>query len=327
MKNTPLISVIVPVYKVEKYLAECLDSICCQTYKNLEIICVNDGSPDNCAEILQNYAARDPRITVITQQNQGLSASRNNALLKAAGEYVTFVDSDDAIAPEMIEELYRLAQTEQADVVIGNLVRTDEKGREQNTLSFWRHLDKNGKIHEADTDIPQTFRLADISDCIYATPCFAWGKLYRRSFLQDHNISFINGLIYEDIVYFTDIIIANPLMSFVNKPFYKYRIQENSICRTKSAKQLDILRVLDIVRRKIRENKLEHLLGSNLYYLTNYNLTWGYFVIPDDCKKQYVKEVKKHLTRKDYNRFLAFVENVKVIDFGLFRIKLSKKKK
>lgn len=227
----------------------------------------------------------------------------------------------------MIEELFRLAQTEQADVVIGNLVRTDDKGREQNTLSFWRHLDKDGKIHEADTDIPQTFRLADISGCIYATPCFAWGKLYRRSFLQDHNISFINGLIYEDIVYFTDIIIANPLMSFINKPFYKYRIQENSICRTQSAKQLDILRVLDIVRRKIRENKLEHLLGSNLYYLTNYNLTWGYFVIPDDCKKQYVKEVKKHLTRKDYNRFLAFVENVKVIDFGLFRIKLPKKKK
>ena len=285
MKNTPLISVIVPVYKVEKYLAECLDSICRQTYKNIEVICVNDGSPDNCAEILQNYAACDSRITVITQKNQGLSASRNNALLKAAGEYVTFVDSDDTIAPEMIEELFRLAQTEQADVVIGNLVRTDDKGREQNTLSFWRHLDKDGKIHEADTDIPQTFRLADISGCIYATPCFAWGKLYRRSFLQDHNISFINGLI------------------------------------------LDILRVLDIVRRKIRENKLEHLLGSNLYYLTNYNLTWGYFVIPDDCKKQYVKEVKKHLTRKDYNRFLAFVENVKVIDFGLFRIKLPKKKK
>ena len=165
MKNTPLISVIVPVYKVEKYLAECLDSICRQTYKNIEVICVNDGSPDNCAEILQNYAACDSRITVITQKNQGLSASRNNALLKAAGEYVTFVDSDDTIAPEMIEELFRLAQTEQADVVIGNLVRTDDKGREQNTLSFWRHLDKDGKIHEADTDIPQTFRLADISGC------------------------------------------------------------------------------------------------------------------------------------------------------------------
>lgn len=326
MKNTPLISVIVPVYKVEKYLAECLDSICRQTYKNIEIICINDGSPDDCAEILQNYAACDSRITVITQQNQGLSAARNAGFAAATGEYITFVDSDDFISLIMIEELYKKAKQTNADIVVGDLEKFYQKGGKPEHINYWRRLDNDGVVRE-EKQMPRVFRAADIYNYTFTSPCYACCKLYLRSFLQEHNISFVTGIIYEDIVYFTDIIIANPLMSFINKPFYKYRIQENSICRTQSAKQLDILRVLDIVRRKIRENKLEHLLGSNLYYLTNYNLTWGYFVIPDDCKKQYVKEVKKHLTRKDYNRFLAFVENVKVIDFGLFRIKLPKKKK
>ena len=116
-------------------------------------------------------------------------------------------------------------------------------------------------------------------------------------------------------------------MSFIDKPLYKYRIQPESTCNKISPKQLDILRVYEILRHKIKQYHLEKQLGQNLYHMMKYNLVWSYFVIPDDCKKQYVKEVKKHLTRKDYNRFLAFVENVKVIDFGLFRIKLPKKKK
>ena len=95
MCTSPLISVIVPVYKVEKYLDRCLGSICGQTYKHLEIICVDDGPPDHSTKILENFSAQDPRIRIIQQSNQGLAAARNAALSAAKGEWVTFVDSDD----------------------------------------------------------------------------------------------------------------------------------------------------------------------------------------------------------------------------------------
>lgn len=97
MSAMPLVTVIVPVYNVEKYLAECLDSICAQTLKNIEIICINDGSTDLSGDILAQYAARDSRIFVLNQENQGQSAARNNALDLARGKYISFVDSDDVI--------------------------------------------------------------------------------------------------------------------------------------------------------------------------------------------------------------------------------------
>ena len=106
-KTLPLISVIVPVYKVEPYLRRCIDSIRNQTYTNLEIILVDDGSPDNCGHICDEYAQKDKRILVIHQENGGLSAARNSGLARCTGAYIGFVDSDDCIHPEMYERLYK----------------------------------------------------------------------------------------------------------------------------------------------------------------------------------------------------------------------------
>ena len=106
MEAQPLITVIVPVYNVEKYLRRCLDSIIGQTYQNLEILCIDDGSIDNSGVICEQYAARDARIKVIHQENQGLSTARNRGLDAAEGEYIAFVDSDDYILEDMFERLY-----------------------------------------------------------------------------------------------------------------------------------------------------------------------------------------------------------------------------
>ena len=116
MSQAPLISVIVPVYNTEKYLRKCLDSICGQTYRNLEIICVNDGSPDNSATILEEYAARDERIKVLTQANAGLAAARNAGLAFASGEWVTGVDSDDYLELDAYEYAINAA-TPDVDIV------------------------------------------------------------------------------------------------------------------------------------------------------------------------------------------------------------------
>ena len=122
------ISVIVPVYKVEKYLRKCVDSILAQTYTNLEIILVDDGSPDNCGKICDEYAAKDSRIKVIHQQNGGLSAARNAGLDIATGDFIGFVDSDDYIAPEMYERLLSSLQMVNAEISVCNFQKVDEFG-------------------------------------------------------------------------------------------------------------------------------------------------------------------------------------------------------
>ena len=116
-KEQPKVSIIVPVYKVEKYLRRCLDSILSQTFDDFEVICVNDGSPDNSIDILNEYASRDNRFCVVEQENQGLSMARNNGKKLARGEYIYFLDSDDYIHPQLLEVSYYLAQKYDADLV------------------------------------------------------------------------------------------------------------------------------------------------------------------------------------------------------------------
>ena len=113
----PEISIIIPCYKVEKYLPRCLDSVLSQTFSDFEAICVNDGSPDSCGEILADYAAKDSRIKILTQQNQGLSMARNNGLKLARGNFIYFLDSDDFIHPQLLEITHALALQHQADMV------------------------------------------------------------------------------------------------------------------------------------------------------------------------------------------------------------------
>src|SRR5574344_122915 len=120
-----LVSIIVPVYKVEPYLKRCLDIILNQTYKNIEIILVDDGSPDKCPQICDEYAKKDNRIIVIHQENGGLSAARNTGLDIAKGEYISFVDSDDWVHLQYIEVLLTSALKENADIIIGNHIRVN----------------------------------------------------------------------------------------------------------------------------------------------------------------------------------------------------------
>ena len=135
MEAQPLITVIVPVYNVEKYLRRCLDSIIRQTYQNLEILCIDDGSIDNSGEICEQYAARDARIKVIHQENQGLSTARNRGLDTATGEYIAFVDSDDYIAADVLEQLYQSAVSSDATCVICGYNCVDSNGSILSTYS------------------------------------------------------------------------------------------------------------------------------------------------------------------------------------------------
>ncbi len=180
----PLISVIIPVYNTEPYLRKCLDSVCGQTYRNLEIICVNDGSTDASASILEEYAFKDPRITVISQQNAGQSAARNAALKIAHGEWITGVDSDDYLEPDAYE--YALGEnTNHIDIICfgTNVIRLNQE-KESHLLTFF-------EIREIKDCSPSASLIKETNDSF-------WNKLWRKEFIDKQSIRFPIGLWYED---------------------------------------------------------------------------------------------------------------------------------
>lgn len=192
-----MISVIVAVYNVEKYLRQCLDSIIRQTYRDLEIICVNDGSTDASLGILEEYAAQDRRIRIFTKENEGLggASARNFGLKKAMGEYVSILDSDDFFEPDMLEKAFYKAQETKADIVVFGGYEYDDKSC------------TNRRVESVlkDSVIPEK-KVFSYKDCPYnifqLSQGMAWNKLYRRSFLKTHGLEF-QKIRYTDDAYFT----------------------------------------------------------------------------------------------------------------------------
>ena len=183
--KTPLISIIIPVYKVEPFLRECLDSIVSQTYQNLEIILVNDGSPDRCGAICDEYDARDGRIIVIHQENQGISSARNAGLDIANGDYVLFVDSDDRIEPFTCECALKAAIGQQADLVSFGYKVIYESGKSREVVAPASGIqDKRQVMQEL------VWQRGNFRDS-------AWNKLFARKLFDD--IRFPEGKVYEDI--------------------------------------------------------------------------------------------------------------------------------
>lgn len=228
--SRPLISVIIPVYDVAPWLPRCLDSVINNTYKNLEIICINDGSTDNSLEILRAYERRDSRIRVIDKENGGLSSARNAGMDIASGEFITFIDSDDWVHPQYIELLLHAQQQTNADIAIGEHIRTDNP------------LHPFGA--NADPDAVAVRRLTiDETIAVRYTRNYVWGRLYRASLLQDHR--FIEGVIYEDTPFNLMLLSRHERLciALISQPLYYYFIRRSSIVHTASH-----LRMLDICK-------------------------------------------------------------------------------
>lgn len=215
----PLISVIVPVYNVEKYLARCLDSILGQTYENLEVICVNDGSPDNSFAILHEYAAKDARIKIVEKQNGGLSSARNAGMVCATGDFIAFVDSDDTIAPNCYETCIKHA-TDDVDVVAFSYTKIfGGNKREAQTLQL------EGKMR---------FTEGMLSKQFWNVPF----KLFRTCALKKYGMMFREGLIYEDLEFCARFfLVCRPTVYYINVPFYNYWQNSDSIISNTTAQK------------------------------------------------------------------------------------------
>lgn len=211
-----LISVIVPIFKVEKYLKKCIDSILNQTYKNMEIILVDDGSPDNCPYICDNYAKKDSRIKVIHKINGGISDTRNEGLKRATGKWVTFIDSDDYIDKNMIDTLYKLAIENEADISIIDFIKIDE------TSNIIQNKDCKNKtrIFNSKTAIIELFNDNSFGN-------YMWNKLYKKELFED--IKFPIGKTMEDLAVMYQLFYKSKNIVYNNKQMYFYVQRKNSI--------------------------------------------------------------------------------------------------
>ncbi len=238
-----LISIIVPVYNVDNYLRDCLDSILGQTYTNIEIICINDGSTDNSLEILNEYKDKDSRITVISQMNGGLSAARNAGLEVAKGKWVTFVDSDDCIHNKFIERTVFVAKNTGSSLVIARYKTfSDINDLGINELKYDQQIESKSIIGNG-LDI---FKLSYTQND-GVTLNTAWGKLYSRSLFSD--LRFPCGKIHEDEFTTYKTFITSSRVTFLDDTLYFYRTRPGSIM--KKLKPEDQIEVLDAFKNRI----------------------------------------------------------------------------
>lgn len=224
-----LVSVIIPVYNVEKYVEECLYSVINQTYQNLEIIVVDDGSTDGSSDLCDKFSLIDTRVQVIHQQNKGVSAARNIGISKSTGKYITFVDSDDYIDDTMIEKLVEKA-VEDGFVMCGK-ISTNEKGGDvrQNYVGACVRISE-GKYYKRMKKNPD-----------YAV---VWGKLYDRKLFE--SIRFWEGIQHEDEDIMPCLVHESERINMLKESLYYYRIRENSIMTSDfSSKNLDIIPVCE----------------------------------------------------------------------------------
>lgn len=230
MNNEPLISVIVPVYNVEKYLGQCLDSIINQTMKDIEIICVDDGSTDGSLDILNSYKEKDDRIIILTQKNLYAGVARNTGLKIAKGKYLSFLDSDDFFDANMLEDMYNQAEKDKSDVVVCNFCEYNTNTKE---TRFRVKIEKRFI-----TKSPFTPKDV-INDIFNFGGLNAWSKLFRRQLFIDNDLHFEPCMCCNDFTCVCTAMAACKKISVLEKPYVHYRISQTSNITSKRNKSVD----------------------------------------------------------------------------------------
>ena len=262
MKEKPLVSIIVPVYNVEDYLEKCLDTLIGQTLKNIEIICVNDGSTDNCGEILNKYSQRDSRIIIVKQENQGLSSARNTGMRYVSGKYIMFVDSDDWIETETCETAFNTAKSFNADLVFWSYTR-EYGNSSKDKIMFW---EDKAVFEEEQVKNQLQRRICGLLGDELAHPDYAnaletaWGKLYLAERLLKNNIAFVDTkeIGTEDALFNLYALGYIKKAVYIKKCFNHYR-KDNDTSLTKTYKQnlyAQWQHLFDLMQEYIDENNL-----------------------------------------------------------------------
>lgn len=241
-----LVSVIVPVYNTEKYLTECIDSITAQTYSKIEILLVDDGSTDQSGDIAHRKAGEDPRIIVVRQTNQGVSSARNKGVEMARGEYVCFIDADDWIEPDMIENLVKAARMHQSDLVLSGWHNYFAR-QESPQIMFPCGTAEIPSVVQPVTrfELVRAFMLHDNGS-------FPAGKLFRRAIIKQYSLMFDQHVsIGEDYLFLLRFIAAGSLFTCVRQAYYHYRYVSGSTINRYNPLRLQYYRQIDTLKRSL----------------------------------------------------------------------------
>lgn len=238
------VSIIVPVYNVEKYLKRCLDSLVNQTLKDIEIICINDGSTDGSLAILNEYVRNDDRIVVINQENSGQSVARNRGIDVAKGEYLGFVDSDDWVSEDYFEKLHNSAIQNNAEIAVGGIIRLHKFNRRK-FLTFAKETVTN--------DVNLKFELCDMPEKSYV-----WNKIYKSSKLKEIGLKFEEGIVFEDCIFTPQALFYFDKMVTVPDTYYFYwRRSDSTVTRKDGKSRVDGVYAHDKAQKFIEEHNID----------------------------------------------------------------------
>lgn len=304
-------SIIIPVYKVERYLPQCIDSVLKQTFRNFEIILVDDGSLDKCPAICDEYAERDSRISVIHKPNGGLSDARNAGLNIAQGEYVLFLDSDDWWDDcDALKKILDCTLTSNPTVVIFGMKK------------YFTKDDSFGDIRKPDiSQISPTQRGKDDIQAIMQNNIYiacACDKAVRRDFIEKYQLRFVKGQLSEDIEWCCKLLLNAPTIEILSEAFYVYR-QQVTTSITSNVGKRNINDILDVITRYADKSSLplKHFL-ANQYVL----LITTLMRLPRGKRKDFNKQIKSYWWLLDYNWY-PYVVKVSMIKFlGYHIVKL-----
>lgn len=304
-----VVSVIVPVYKTEKFLPFCLDSILNQTWEALELILVDDESPDKAPEMCDEYAAKYENVKTIHKKNGGLGLARNTGLLEATGKYVCFVDSDDALeCPHTIEHMVECAEKKNADVVVGSFRRFNAAG--ESTVNQ-HHLT------EGEYTATGAFRFRGFYQ--YGHLAYNWGKLYRREFLLEHEIFCLPYPFTQDKAMNMKCYSYHPVYAFIDESVYRYRENEESVTYKykKNFREVWISIVSDFIeflQTQGREKEYTDLTDFHLFFgsfflakqelVQEHGLKRAKTQLKLYGKNSYVQQAMKRLAKGSYNKYL-----------------------
>ena len=288
------VSVIVPVYNVEDYLEKCLDSVIGQTFEDIEIICVNDGSTDNSLDILNEYEKKDNRIKVISQENAGLAEARNVGMKHACGEYLLFLDSDDWLELECIEELYANAKNNDSDMVLFNSIEIKENNQTRERIYI--KPKKNEKIDFDNFSFDYSFKKRLVMNSLFVV----WSKFYKTSFLKENKIEFKDFRLFEDVPFHIETMIRAERISYLPKVLHNYnRLNLKSLQNSKNSlnKRLILFDIFNDVEEFLKNNDfygefepefLEFKIGQSL---VNFNLT------QEEFKEEFYKTMREEFIK------------------------------
>ncbi|MDR1560941.1 MAG: glycosyltransferase [Holosporaceae bacterium] len=261
---SPKVSVIIPIYNAEKFLARCLDSVVNQSLSDLEIICVNDGSTDHSLSILEKYSTLDKRITIVNQDNRGQGAARNSGMNIVKGEYIGFVDSDDWIDINYFEKLYNAAKKYSASIACCGIIRK---------YPFFRVRKK------LDIKKEEIYSLTQDKYAITETPrkCYVYNKIYKRKDIEKHKIRFPEGVYFED-VFFTirALYYLGPLVTVSDTVYYYWVNYESTTRQMHDKKQKDLI----TARTDFIEFSRSHHINCDEKYYIRSKIFYKLFGIP-----------------------------------------------